>query len=57
MSPAYVSVVLEHLPEANIVFDYFHVTKMHNDKLSDLRRALYGKLKADSGKELLKGTR
>jgi hypothetical protein len=27
MSPAYWSAVLEHLPEAAIVFDRFHLTK------------------------------
>jgi transposase len=30
-----------HLPGAVIVFDHFHVVKLFNDKLSDLRRQLY----------------
>jgi transposase len=40
MSPAYWSAVLEHLPEAAIVFDRFHLTKLVNEKLDDLRREM-----------------
>jgi len=40
MSPAYWSAVAEHLPAAAIVFDRFHITKLVNEKLDDLRRAL-----------------
>ena len=40
MSPAYWSAVLEHLPEAAIVFDRFHIAKLVNEKLDDLRRAM-----------------
>ena len=40
MSPAYWSAVLEHLPEAAIVFDRFHITKLVNEKLDDLRREM-----------------
>ena len=40
MSPAYWSAVAEHLPDAAIVFDRFHITKLVNEKLDDLRRAL-----------------
>jgi transposase len=45
MSPAYISAVLEHLPKATIAFEHFHVTKLFNDKLSDLRRDLYRETK------------
>ena len=41
MSPAYISAVSKNLPEATIVFDHFHIVKMFNDKLSDLRRKLH----------------
>ncbi len=34
------SAVREHLPEAAIVFDRFHITKLINEKLDDLRRVL-----------------
>jgi len=57
MSPAYMSAVMEHLPEATIVFDHFHVVKLFNDKLSDLRRDLYREAKDQLQKDVLKGTR
>src|SRR4029077_12841711 len=41
MSPAYVSAVLENLPEARLVFDRFHVMKLLNEKLTELRRELF----------------
>src|SRR5262249_23623259 len=41
MSPAYREAVTTNVPGAKIVFDRFHVMKLFNDKLSDLRRALY----------------
>ena len=41
MSPAYHEAVSTHLSKATIVYDHFHVTKLFNDKLSDLRRWLY----------------
>lgn len=48
--------VLEHLPDADLVLDHFHLVKWFNDKLSLLRRQLYHK--ADVlGKEVLKGSR
>ena len=56
MSPAYISAVTKHLPEAQIVFDHFHVIKMFNDKLSNFRRALYHKL-TEEHRDVLKGTR
>jgi transposase len=57
MSPAYISAVLEHLPLATIVFDHFHVIKLFNDKLSDLRRDLYRETQEILHKDVLKGTR
>jgi len=38
MSPAYIEAVTKNLPKAVLVFDRFHVVKLFNDKLSDLRR-------------------
>src|ERR1035437_6020830 len=40
MSPAYWAAVLEHLPEAAIVFDRFHIIKLVNERLDDLRREM-----------------
>lgn len=57
MSPAYISAVQTNLPKAVIVFDHFHVIKLFNDKLSDLRRALYREATEQMHKDVLKGTR
>jgi transposase len=57
MSAAYRSAVATYLPKAKIVFDHFHVVKLFNEKLSDLRRALYREATEVQHKEVLKGTR
>jgi transposase len=56
MSAAYRGAVSTHLKKAVIVFDRFHVVKLFNDKLSDLRRSLYHRAEADQ-KQVLKGSR
>jgi transposase len=56
MSAAYRGAVSTHLKKATIVFDHFHVVKLFNDKLSDLRRSLYHRAEADQ-KQVLKGAR
>jgi transposase len=57
MSAAYRSAVSAHLPGAKIVFDHFHVVKLFNEKLSELRRAVYREATEVMHKEVLKGTR
>ncbi len=57
MSPAYIGAVTEHLPKAIIVFDHFHVMKLFNDQLSELRRGLYHEAKDALQKKILKGSR
>ena len=57
MSPAYIDAVVRHLPKATVVFDRFHVMKLYNDKLSNLRRELYQEASQKMHKEVLKGTR
>jgi transposase len=57
MSPAYIDAVTTYLPGARLVFDRFHVIKLYNDKLSELRRALYHELKDSMQKDVLKGVR
>jgi transposase len=57
MSPAYIDAVTTHLPDSVLVFDRFHVMKLFNDKLSDLRRELYRAAKDGLEKNVLKGTR
>jgi len=56
-SPAYIHAIKENLPNAVIVFDHFHIIKMFNDKLSDLRRELHREAKDEIQKQVLKGTR
>src|SRR6185437_1277625 len=56
MSPAYHDAVSTYLPKATIVYDRFHVMKLFNDKLSDLRRWLYHRAE-DQQKKVLKGSR
>jgi transposase len=56
MSAAYWAAVLEHLPQAAIVFDRFHIIKLANEKIDDLRRSL--QREADAlGYQTLKGSR
>ena len=57
MSPAYISAVLENLPEAVLVFDHFHVIKLFNDKLSKLRRDIQREAEGPLQQKVLKGTR
>jgi transposase len=57
MSPAYIDAVTAHLPGVSLVFDRFHVIKLYNDKLSELRRALYHQLKDTMQRDVLKGVR
>jgi transposase len=57
MSAAYRGAVATNLPGAKIVFDRFHVMKLFNEKLSDLRRALHREATDVMQKKVLKGTR
>jgi transposase len=57
MSPAFIQAVKTNLPQAKVIFDRFHVMKLLNDKLSDLRRAMYRDIKDNLGREVLKGSR
>lgn len=56
MSPAYIKAAIENLREAAIVFDHFHIIKLFNEKLSDLRRKLYREATTALQKRVLKGT-
>jgi transposase len=57
MSKAYREAVSPHLPEARIVFDRFHVVKLFNEKLTQLRRDLHREATEVLHKQVLKGTR
>jgi transposase len=49
--------VTENLSEAVVVFDWFHIVKLLNDKLSQLRRDLYREATDPLQRDVLKGTR
>jgi hypothetical protein len=57
MSPASIQAVSEQLPKAQIVFDHFHIVKLFNEKLSDLRRELFREAHDQELNDVLKGTR
>jgi transposase len=57
MSPAYIKAVSEQLPKAQIVFDHFHIIKLFNHKLSDLRRELFREATDKLHQDVLKGIR
>jgi transposase len=56
MSAAYWSAVLEHLPDAVLVFDKFHILKLMNERLDDLRREMVREAEGPL-KLKIKGTR
>lgn len=56
MSNAYSAWIADVLPEADIVYDHFHVIKLMNDRMDGLRRSTMNKL-ADEQKRELKGKR
>ena len=56
MSAAYWAAVLEHLPEAAIVFDRFHIIKLRNEKLDHLRREMVSEATGPM-KQTVKGIR
>lgn len=56
MASGYISASLEHLPQADLVLDHFHLVKWFNDKLTKLRRDIYKEVSAID-KEILKGSR
>lgn len=57
LSPAFTMAVRENLPKATIVYDHFHIIKLFNEKLSEMRRALQREAQGPLQKNVLKGTR
>jgi transposase len=54
---AYIAAVQRHLPDAVLVFDRFHIVKLFNEKLTQLRRDLFRQATDDLQKKVLKGIR
>jgi transposase len=57
MSGAYAASVRAHAPHAIITFDRFHVIKLMNERLDDLRRELAREAHDHNAKEAIKGLR
>lgn len=57
MSSAYTGEVMEHLPNAALVIDHFHVVKLMNDKIDKLRRQTVHMEKDRNKRRVIKGTR
>lgn len=57
LSAAFIGSVLENCPDATHVFDHFHVMKLMNDKLDEIRRLQFNMEKDINKRKVLKGTR
>ena len=57
MSTAYIGAVLKHLPGVPLVFDHFHIVKLMNECLAEVRRTLFHELEHLMDRKVLKGTR
>ena len=57
MSAAFTRSVMEHLPDASLVVDHFHVVKLMNEKIDLLRRQLLHMEKDINKRKVIKGTK
>jgi hypothetical protein len=57
LSAAFIASVMENCPDAIHVFDHFHVAKLMNEKLDDIRRKVYSMEKDTNKRKVLKRTR
>jgi len=57
LSKAFIASVLENCPDAVHVFDHFHVIKLMNEKLDDLRRSVYKDETDKNKRNVIKGIR
>ena len=57
LSAAFISAVRKNLPKAQLVFDHFHVKKIINDKVDQLRRSLYHSKVYEEQRDVIKGIR
>jgi transposase len=54
MSPAFISAVTENLPNTMVIFDHFHVVKLLNKYLDDLRKMVFSQA-TEEEKKVLRG--
>ncbi len=57
LSAAFKASVMENCPDAIHVFDHFHVVKLMNEKLDDIRRKVYSMEKDTNKRKVLKRTK
>ena len=57
LSTAFIASVMENVPDAVHVFDHFHVTKLMNDALDDIRRKVYAEETDVNKRKVIKGNR
>jgi len=57
MWPAFINSAKKNCPNADIVFDKFHIVKKFGDVINKLRNSEYQKAKDEKSKEILKGTK
>lgn len=57
LSAAYINAVVENAPSATHVFDHFHVVKLMNDAVDQVRRSAYRDEKDLNKRKVIKGTR
>lgn len=57
MWPAFINSVKKNCPNAEIVFDKFHIVKKFGEVISKLRNSEYQKAKDAKSREILKGTK
>ena len=57
LSAAFIASVMSNAPNAVLVFDHFHVVKLMNDTLDEIRRSVYRDEKDLNKRKVLKGTR
>lgn len=57
MSAAFIASVMKNAPDAVHVFDHFHVVKLMNEALDDIRRKLYAQEKDLNKRKIIKGNR
>lgn len=53
----YFNAVINNIPEAKIVFDHFHIFKLMNETLDEIRRALYHEETFLNNRQVIKGIR
>lgn len=57
MSVAFTNAVVEHLPNASLVIDHFHVVKLMNERIDQLRRLIVYEEKDVNKRKIIKGTK